>query len=55
MTFGEVILRGANEIRMRLSERIRSDFARERTVKIDGWLLALAEVRLCALAVLHDG
>jgi len=31
---------------------IREDFARERVVAVDGWLLAETEARLCALAVL---
>lgn len=31
-------------------DRIRSDFERSRTVELDGWVLALSEVRLCALA-----
>jgi len=29
---------------------IRSDFERSRTVELDGWVLAVSEVRLCALA-----
>jgi hypothetical protein len=31
-----------------LSDEIRADFAESRTIRVDGWLLALTEARLCA-------
>ena len=33
----------------RLTERVRQDYAAEDTVRIDGWVLARTEARLCAL------
>ena len=42
----------ANELGNRLSQRIQMDFSVGRTVSLDGWLLSLAEVRVCALAAL---
>ena len=33
-----------------LRRRIERDFAEERIVRLDGWLLSATEVRLCALA-----
>jgi hypothetical protein len=36
----------------RIRERIRSDFAEQRTVNCDGWVLSLTEARLCAAALL---
>jgi len=44
----------ANELGRRLSQRIQTDFTVGRTVRLDGWLLSLAEVRLCALAALNN-
>ena len=42
-------------LRQRVAGNVRNDFTHGRTVKIDGWLLSLSEVRLCALAaVLWD-
>jgi hypothetical protein len=35
-----------------LERRIRADFAAQRTVLIDGWLLARAEAAICALIAL---
>ena len=32
--------------------QVRADFAAGRVVRVDGWLLALTEARLCALAAL---
>ena len=40
------------EALIHLSALRREDFARGRTVIIDGWLLAQSESRLCALAAL---
>jgi hypothetical protein len=45
---------GTDVLASRLSERIRMDFAAERTLKLDGWVLSLAEVRFCALAALNN-
>lgn len=42
----------AGDIASRLTARIRNDFAVERTIMLDGWLLSLAETRLYALAAL---
>ncbi|HEX3753856.1 MAG TPA: hypothetical protein VHV26_02155 [Rhizomicrobium sp.] len=41
-----------SEIRRRLAARIRADFAEGRTIRRDGWLIAVTEARLCALAAL---
>jgi hypothetical protein len=40
------------ELRAWLRGRLARDFATERIVKLDGWLLAATEVRLCALVAL---
>ena len=37
-------------LRVYLRDRIRRDFARSETIELDGWVLSLTEVRLCALA-----
>lgn len=37
----------------RIDARIRADYADERTVLLDGWVLAETELRLCALECLH--
>jgi hypothetical protein len=37
-------------LRVYLRDRIRLDFARSETIELDGWVLSLTEVRLCALA-----
>ena len=42
------------ELANRLSRRIQTDFSDARTVKLDGWLLSLAEVRFYALAACND-
>jgi hypothetical protein len=39
-------------IRARLSAVIRDDFATERTIRLDGWLVSETEARLCALAAM---
>ena len=44
--------RSTGATRKLLRRCIREDFARERVVAVDGWLLAETEARLCALAVL---
>jgi hypothetical protein len=44
---------GTDELRRRLAGRIQADFATARTVRLDGWLMALTEARLCALAALN--
>jgi hypothetical protein len=35
-----------------LDERIRADFTHQRTVLLDGWLLARAEAAVCGLIAL---
>lgn len=40
------------QVRTQLSQKIRQDFADERVVNLQGWLLARTEARLCALATL---
>lgn len=35
-----------------IAEAVRADFIHRRTVKLDGWVVAQTEARLCALAVL---
>ena len=44
----------ADMLGLRLTERIRNDFAELCTISLDGWLLSLTEVRLCALAALNN-
>jgi hypothetical protein len=43
---------GRDELRLRLREQIRSDFAQGRTVLVDGWVLATSEARLFGLSAL---
>ena len=43
------------ELRSRLGERVRRDFAEGRVVAVDGWVLAATEARLFALAALRRG
>jgi hypothetical protein len=40
------------ELRAWFRERLVRDFATDRIVNVDGWLLAAIEVRVCALAAL---
>lgn len=40
------------ELRAQLHRAIEQDFAAERTVQLDGWLLSQTEARLCALTAL---
>jgi hypothetical protein len=40
------------ELRELLARQIRDDFAHDRIVNLEGWILAETEVRLCALAAL---
>ena len=40
----------AKVLRAILSSQQRDDFANDRTVKVQGWILSYTEVRLCALA-----
>jgi hypothetical protein len=42
----------ADELRAVLADVIREDFRTERTVVVEGWILARTEARLCALAAL---
>jgi hypothetical protein len=43
---------GRDELRLRLREQIRTDFAEGRTVLVDGWMLAASEARLFGLSAL---
>jgi hypothetical protein len=50
---GELMYSGdAKALRAILSSRQRDDFAHDRTIKVQGWILSATEVRLCALAAL---
>lgn len=42
----------AEDIRTRISRSVRTDFAAERTIMVDGWLLSVTEAQLYALAAL---
>jgi len=46
------VLRSQKRAKTWLRERVQADFESGRTVRLDGWILAETEVRLCALAVL---
>ena len=46
---------GREELRSRLREQIRADFAARRTVRVQGWVLARSEARLFGLAALSAG
>jgi hypothetical protein len=46
---------GREELRARLREQIRADFADRRTVRVQGWVLARSEARLFGLAALNAG
>ena len=39
-------------LRAGFSHQIRTDFARGRVVRVEGWVLSVTEARLCALAAL---
>ncbi len=41
------------QLRLRLRNRVRRDFAEERVVSVQGWVLSLTEARLCALTSLR--
>jgi hypothetical protein len=45
-------LEGSGPIRSRVQDLVRRDFAEGRIVWVDGWILAVNEARLCALAAL---
>ncbi len=40
----------ATELRSIIAARVRDDFSNSRIVSVDGWVLAVTEARLCALA-----
>jgi hypothetical protein len=40
------------ELRSAIAAGVRDDFANARVVTVDGWMLAVTEARLCALACL---
>lgn len=37
-------------VRSLIAVAIRRDFAEERTVELDGWIISITEARLCAMA-----
>ena len=41
-----------DDIRKRFQDRTRQDFAAGRVVRLEGWLIAVTEARLCALSAL---
>lgn len=43
---------GDAELKSLLQQRIWQDFADDRVVKLNGWILSVTEARLCALAAL---
>jgi hypothetical protein len=47
-----LVATGKPEISKLLTDRIRQDFATDRVVKVQGWILSVTEARLCALAAL---
>jgi hypothetical protein len=50
---GEALSRSSDqELKALLASAIRQDFAAERVVKIQGWILSATEARLCALSAL---
>lgn len=49
---GDAARAGVDEIRARLSQRVRADFAAGRTRTVDGWVLSVTETHLYALAAL---
>jgi len=42
----------ATDLRSTIAARVRDDFSNSRVVSVDGWMLAVTEARLCALAYL---
>lgn len=44
-----------HSLEQRVHERVRHDFAEGRTVKVNGWILAVTEARQCALYSLLHG
>jgi hypothetical protein len=50
------LAREPSDLRAAIGDRLRRDFADRDTVRLDGWVLARTEARLCAVcALLHDG
>ena len=48
--------REPSDLQAAIGDRLRRDFANRDTVRLDGWVLARTEARLCAVcALLHDG
>ena len=43
---------GASDLQRALSARIESDYAEQRVVDVQGWLLSPTEARICALTAL---
>jgi hypothetical protein len=48
----ETHLSDPDELALAIAEAVRADFINRRTVKLDGWVVAQTEARLCALAAL---
>jgi hypothetical protein len=54
--FARAVERGESTVlRGALPQRIADDFACGRVVRVEGWLLAETEIRLCALAAVTPG
>ena len=53
MARGPAPIGAVSEIESRVARLIQLDFAAGRTLNLDGWVLSLNEVRLCALAALN--
>jgi hypothetical protein len=49
---GSVAPAGDKELKAAVEARIRQDFADDRVVKLEGWILSGTEARLCALTTL---
>ena len=44
---------GSRDLLAHIDERIRQDYAEQRTFILDGWVLSQTELRLCALECLY--
>ena len=49
---GRIAWAGDEELKAAVEARIRQDFADDRVVKLEGWILSRTEARLCALTTL---
>ncbi len=48
----ELTQASVKQLRFRFAKLIRDDFANDRMVSLDGWMLSTTEARLCALVAL---